>query len=367
MVNLDDYNKERECIYKGEHYLARDNGAIMRLSREGKRTRKLDNEWTFGIKNPENGYMIFASSVRVHQIVATAFHGEAPAPNMVVDHIDTNRCNNRPENLRWVTKLENALNNPITRKKIIFICGSIENFLNNPSLMRFSDSRSSTSWMKTVTKEEAAACKRNLEKWAEEDRNISLGTSTGFNDNIFKNNELHNESLKEDLDEDKPLEEYPGFSSFIGKENSSAIENKTEEFDNPNPEYGESLLTDSLTPNAIQENWITPNSFPLCPNKPHNMEEYFASLADGSVASESTYGKSFVIERAMSPTKEVITIVTHNQNCIKPWGLIQIYEKDNKYVHVNCGTFFDKNTALREITIWQGKEWVGEETIDDLC
>lgn len=63
----------------------------------------------------------------------------------------------------------------------------------------------------------------------------------------------------------------------------------------------------------------------------------------------------------------VITIITHNPNSIKPWGLVQIYEKDNKYVHVNCGTFFDQNTALREITKWQGKEWVGEDTIDDLC
>lgn len=367
MVNLDDYNNEKECFYKGEHYIVRDNGAIMRLSREGKRSRKLDNEWTFGVKNSENGYMIFASSIRVHQVVATAFHGEAPAPNMVVDHIDTNRCNNRPENLRWVTKLENALNNPITRKKIIFICGSVENFLNNPSLMKYSDSRSNTSWMKTVTLEEAAACKRNLDKWAEEDKKFSLGTGNGFNENIYKNNELHNGPIEEDLDEDKPLEEYPGFSSFVAKERSSAVGNEIKEFNNSNLEYEEDLFTESLTPNAIQENWNTPSTFPLCPNKPHNMEGYFASLAVSSVVSESIYGKSLVIERAISSTKDVITIVTHNPNSIKPWGLVQIYEKDNKYVHVNCGTFFDQNTALREITKWQGKEWVGEDTIDDLC
>ena len=96
------------------------------------------------------------------------------------------------------------------------------------------------------------------------------------------------------------------------------------------------------------------------------MEGYFASLAVSSVVSESIYGKSLVIERAISSTKDVITFVTHNPNSIKPWGLVQIYEKDNKYVHVNCGTFFDQNTALREITKWQDKEWVGEDTIDDL-
>ena len=55
------------------------------------------------------------AGVRVHQIVATAFHGPAPAENLVVDHKDNNKCNNRPSNLHWVTRLENALNNPITR------------------------------------------------------------------------------------------------------------------------------------------------------------------------------------------------------------------------------------------------------------
>ena len=35
----------------------------------------------------------------VHRIVATAFHGEQPSVKHIVDHIDTNRRNNRVENL----------------------------------------------------------------------------------------------------------------------------------------------------------------------------------------------------------------------------------------------------------------------------
>lgn len=38
---------------------------------------------------------------------------------MIVDHIDTNRCNKRSENLSWLTRLENAFNNPYTRNKTI--------------------------------------------------------------------------------------------------------------------------------------------------------------------------------------------------------------------------------------------------------
>ena len=96
------------------------------------------------------------AGVRIHQIVATAFHGTPEHSTMVVDHIDTNRCNNRPENLRWLTRLENALNNPYTRNKIIFQCGSLEAFINAPSILRQSASEPNISWMRTVSKDEAA-------------------------------------------------------------------------------------------------------------------------------------------------------------------------------------------------------------------
>ena len=71
---------------------------------------------------------VFSSNIRVHQVVATAFGGQNKEEGMVVDHKDTNRCNNRAENLHWVTKLENVLNNPITRRRVINICGSVEAF-----------------------------------------------------------------------------------------------------------------------------------------------------------------------------------------------------------------------------------------------
>ena len=117
MVSVDEYNETKDCIYKDEHYSVRDNGAVMRHPREGKRLRKDDNVWTFGKPNEKTGYMEIAGQ-RVHRIVAFAFLGDPPTEQHVVDHIDTNRRNNRPENLRWLTRLENALNNPITRARI---------------------------------------------------------------------------------------------------------------------------------------------------------------------------------------------------------------------------------------------------------
>jgi len=110
-ISLHDFHREVTCIYNEERYSVRDNGAVLRHSRTGKRLRPADDKWTFGKPNSQNGYMQIGSD-RVHRIVATAFHGKPPTPEHVVDHIDTNRQNNRPENLRWLTRLENALLNP---------------------------------------------------------------------------------------------------------------------------------------------------------------------------------------------------------------------------------------------------------------
>ena len=164
-MELEDYSLEKLCSFKDESYASRDNGAVMRKSRFGKRIRQLDDKWSFGKLN-KAGYMEFCGE-RVHIIVATAFHGDKPGEFHVVDHIDTNRCNNRPENLRWVTRLENALNNPTTRRKVELICGSIENFLDDPKCMSIASGNQNIEWMRTVSPEEADNCRNNLTKWAE--------------------------------------------------------------------------------------------------------------------------------------------------------------------------------------------------------
>lgn len=161
MVQVDDFNIEKECVYKDEQYLVRDNGAVLRFPQDGKKVRPMDNKWTFGTKSRKTGYMTIGSH-RVHIIVATAFHGANDTKKLVVDHIDTNRCNNRPENLRWVTRLENILLNEVTRTKIEFFCGSVENFLKNPELLKGHEQKDPNfSWMRTVTKEEAENTLRN--------------------------------------------------------------------------------------------------------------------------------------------------------------------------------------------------------------
>ena len=156
------YSGVQECYYKNEHYSVRDNGAVLRHAPNNKRTRPTDNNWTFGKLNNRTGYLEIAS-VRIHRIVTTAFHGEPPTKEHVIDHIDTNKQNNRPDNLRWVTRLENVLLNPITVKRIEATCGcSVEEFLTDPSNFRDKFQEPNYEWMCTVSKQEAQASRERL-------------------------------------------------------------------------------------------------------------------------------------------------------------------------------------------------------------
>lgn len=178
MIDISDYKRETVCCYKGETYKVRDNGAVMRMSKGSVRPRPLDDVWTFGTPG-KNGYMTINAEF-VHRIVATAFIGDAPTPQHIVDHIDTNRQNNRPENLRWLTKLQNVLLNPITRGKIEFLCGSVENFLRNPSMLKgYEYQDKNFEWMRAVTKEEAENTLRNWETLLKSPKKFSSTGSIG--------------------------------------------------------------------------------------------------------------------------------------------------------------------------------------------
>ena len=247
---LNNYKEVRECEYKGRHYLARDNGAICRLPKKGSLPSKLDNVWSFGVKNPDNGYMMFTGNIRVHQVICTAFHGQEPQSHMVVDHIDTNRCNNRPENLRWLTRLENALNNEVTRKKIIALCGSIEAFIENPTIIRTKALSPNVEWMRTVTKEEAQACKKHLDEWVSRDTpQKASGNNIG-------------EWIFSDFEKERENNWNKGWES-LGHDPSMAHQNNIREFLLKQELKAEHELKKSLTPGAKQLNWKTPTEFLL--------------------------------------------------------------------------------------------------------
>lgn len=312
MVSVDEYNETKDCIYKGEHYSVRDNGAVMRHPREGKRLRKDDNVWTFGKPNEKTGYMEIAGQ-RVHRIVAFAFLGDPPTEQHVVDHIDTNRRNNRPENLRWLTRLENALNNPITRARIENLCGSIEVFLADPSVLRGHEKIDPNfNWMRTVSPEEARASLERLTNWAKEHPKPQGGSLGEW---VFQ-------------------EQKQGSRSYIPLHYQQPEPVELE------PADTRPIETKSLTSNAIQLDWKHPVEFPCCPQqvtgKP--LETYHANLKEGKIFSKNSFGESTILKYGLI-SSEILWVMCNISIGLKTHAITKITYKDGLFYHENMGVF----------------------------
>ncbi len=326
-VDIDEYSEQAECVFKNEKYSVRDNGAVFRHARENKSIRKLDNHWTYGLPN-NYGYLLIGSAL-VHRIVAFAFHGEPPTPQHVVDHIDTNRKNNRPENLRWLTKLENVLNNPNTVKKIIFICGSIEAFLNDPSMIKNHERDDRNfSWMRTVTPEEAKISWENISNLKNRDSRKQNSAHKGLGEWVYQRNEsINNSNL-------------------------------------------EPVIILSKTQNALQKNWKTPSEFPMCPQiiNESPLGNYYNNIKLEEVFSRNQYNDLIVKDFSISKDKDNLWVICFSSNAssMKPWFLTQVNFENNKFVHISLGSYFKKDGVEKEFIIAQGIEWMGGETFDDL-
>ena len=318
MVNINDYDEVRECDYKGEHYSVRDNGAIMRHQREGRRKSKYDNVWLWGKFDIYSGYLKICSEP-IHRIVATAFHGEAPSNNHVVDHIDTNRRNNRPENLRWLTKLENILNNPITVARIVEACGSIEAFLNDPSILKgHENSDPNFSWMRTVTPEEAKVSYERLMNWAKDHPKPQGGKLGEW---IFEKKE-------------RPAKNIQRSNHFSGLRRNITEPEQVE------PEVIKPLEVQSLTPNAVQIDWKNPVLFPCCPQEysGNPLEAYMANLEEGKVFSSNNYGDSTVLKFGM-PQDDCLWVMCKISIGFKTHAFTKITFKDGIFYHDNEGVY----------------------------
>ena len=333
---INDFSEVRECDYKGEHYSVRDNGAIMRHPRKDKKPRLDDNVWTFGKRDWRTAYMMLGGH-RVHIIVAIAFHGEHDSKVYVVDHIDTNRSNNRVENLRWFTRLENALNNPITRKKIESLCGGdIQKFIDDPSCLRTDGPYTQdVSWMRTVTSEEAKAALANLEHWAQ----IAPPKS---NANIQSSDK-------------EWMFKKQAWSQYRRPDSSPEVENMFEKM--------KSMLGEDheIKREPIVEFLLKPEEFG------DDLEAYFAKIVPGVPFAKTRWGYSNVIQAIMANDKSSIGVAVTMPSEIKPFGAYEIYCEDGKIEHAFLGTCFDKNGALQRMTEAAGEKWTGPDSIDNYC
>lgn len=323
-ILLNQYSRVLETVYREEKYLVRDNGAVQRQPRTGGRKRPLDGEWTFGKPSDFDGYMHIGDQV-VHRIVAYAYLGEPPTEQHVVDHIDTIRRNNRPENLRWVTRLENALSNPITRQKIILAYGSIEAFLENPKAPK-STLPLSFDWMRALTQEEARNALNRSLKWAESGQAPKGGRLGEW---LF----------------------------------STPFERETGSFLTPISDL------QSDTPLATQRNWRTVCEFPACPESVGGdpLGEYLSRLTPESVFTRNRYGESIVVEAARF--ESFLSVVNkQTNNSVKGWAVARVIFEGGKFVHEGAGQFFTSDGALKyHCQLTKQLDRTFEPTIDDFA
>ncbi|MBQ8311508.1 MAG: HNH endonuclease, partial [Clostridia bacterium] len=248
----------------------------------------------------------------VHRIVATAFLGDAPTKNHIVYHIDSNKKNNKPYNLRWVTKLENAVLNPNSRKRIEYqINAKIYEFLKEPfKYMAFLENPR-FNWLSRITEEEGLACL---------------------------------ETVRE-IERSKAIQEFQ-LQKLLQVENG---------------------LIDSLTPLAKQRNWKTPTRFPCCPEKVEReaINCYLKNLSGGTVFSANQYGESLIVKCTL--VDNCIYLITTMASGPKGWAVAKITFENGYYLHESLGSFFTDEGAEKRFTLAQGLEWTGGDTFDDYC
>lgn len=303
---------EREVIveYKSETYSVRDNGAILRHPKKENRVRPLDNIWTFGRIDKQKGYLTF-SSESVHRIVATAFLGSPQDKSYVVDHKDTNKQNNRPENLRWVTRLENILLNDITRTKIELICGMpINEVLADISILQKKNLPANFEWMKTVSPEEASTSLSRWNEWCKEVEDIK------FNENA---REMY-------------------FRNRV----------KSKSYTNTNS-----------------------GLYPLEPtNINSTLKQYADKLKIGQVFYSKTFGNStyeyMISDFYYNEQTKTLSVVTTSEGGIKKLFLTTV-KKDGDDFQYETRSFFDPNGIEKYMTLAKGLEWTGGDVFDDYC
>lgn len=358
---LEVFDREMRCEYKGRVYCVRDNGSVMRLPKDGGRTTPADYVWTFGSKNPENGYMIFTGNVRVHQIVCTAFHGPAPEPHMIVDHINCNRCDNRPANLRWITREDNTFDNPVTAKKMAYYFDSVDQarglLRDNPEAFRWvlDKQTADTVWMRPVSKEEAANLEKRNKHWVQQGQTGPTPGSTAgewmFTEPIFS---------EEEVAEAKEANGWWKIQHLPPSGYSRDVMNDVRFVD----EYA---LKESLTPGASQLNWKTPNAFPLCPiSGERTLATYLENLYPGARFSENRYGTgSFVEEAGYNAVEDVLYVLGRLIDNANPLALCRISFKGGEFIHENIRSYESEIGGHKYFTLAMGQKWTGGDCIDD--
>lgn len=351
----------------------RDNGAVLRHPNQNmKRVRPLDNKWTFG--KPNKKMYLHIGRIPIHRIVATAYYGEPECPDMVVDHIDTNHQNNRPINLRWVTRYDNVVNNPITVAKILYRYGSIDEFWKYVSKKK-GNFYVDYSWMRPILNSEIARRKQASIEFVAE---TNMGTRYDKKKHV-ENKNLPKKEYQESVNTYQPRsqEELDSYAEPISAlqwaddykkspyEEELRLEEekrKQEQFQREQKQMEERNEIRQLShdervklgiakpdvqslnnPIAMQRDWTTPAKFYFCPTTigEDPIREYAKQIQIGELFSNGIYD-NYVIEYSVNTSGTFLVLKSH----IVPsgekydakaehhaYGVMEISVENGRYIH----------------------------------
>lgn len=97
------------------------------------------------------------------------------------------------------------------------------------------------------------------------------------------------------------------------------------------------------------------------------LKTYFDNSEIGMLFASNSFAKPFVFDKAISLDRSRFVMLGKDiYGAIKPWVVYGVTWNGREYHHKVYG-HFDYYSALKDFTILQGKEWLGGETLSDLC
>ena len=211
--------------------------------------------------------------------------------------------------MRWVTRLENILINPITVKKIELATGHrIEEILEDISLLRDADLPQNVKWMTQVTEAESRLALASYLKWAKKDMK---------NDN------------------------------YVRTEHLPYIE--------------------SLTPHAARvEQWHVNGYFPLVEKcSVNSLKEYLSVISKGAELFVSVPYRIVAEKAEIAPDGKSLMIICKCGG-VKPYALMKVEVLDEFFVH-SYRMFFGYDGAEKYYELSLGRKWTGGMVFDDYC
>lgn len=97
------------------------------------------------------------------------------------------------------------------------------------------------------------------------------------------------------------------------------------------------------------------------------LQAYYDNVKIGMLFASNRYAKPFVFDKAMSIDKKNFVVMGKDiYGAVKPWVVYVVSWNGSNYYHIVL-SHFDYQSALKDFTLAQGKEWYGGDTLSDEC